>query len=213
MISAHWYTRGLFVTEAEYPKTIHDFYGFPKKLYEIEYGARNCSEYRDRVDSVLGIDSEISGDWGYDHGNYSILHYMYPNRDIPVLQVSVNGLESSEYHYRMGKRLKILRDEGYLIVGSGNIVHNLSKYREDDKPYDWAMRFDKKVKTLVEDKNIEAILKLEKEDGDFKNAVPSGDHYYPFLMALGASDEKDSVTVFNDEVTARSLSMTSYIWE
>lgn len=213
MVSAHWYTRGLFITEQENPPTIHDMYGFPKEVYEIDYGAENRPAYRDRVGEVLGGEGVLSDDWGYDHGNYSILHYMYPDRDIPVLQLSINGLETSDYHYSIGRKLKKLRDEGYLIIASGNIVHNLRDMKLDDKPYDWALDFDEKVKLLVGNKEYDEILRLEIKDKNFKKIAPTPDHFYPFIVALGAVDQGDEVKIFNDDIFAKSLSMTSFIWE
>lgn len=213
MISAHWYTRGLFITEQESPPTIHDMYGFPREIYEIKYKAKNDLSQRDRVKEVLDDLAEINSDWGYDHGNYSLLHYMYPERDIPVLQVSVNGLENADYHYNIGKRLKELRDEGFLIIGSGNIVHNLGEMKVDESPYKWALDFDEKIKLLVGSKNFDEILKLEGKDKNYSKAAPTPDHFYPFIVALGAVDENDRVKIINDDITNKSLSMTSFIWE
>lgn len=213
MISAHWYTRGLFVTEQEEPPTIHDMYGFPEEIYRIEYKAKNDLGFRDRVVEILDGDASLNDDWGYDHGNYSLLHYMYPDADIPVLQLSINGLEDSAYHYNIGKKLERLRDEGFLIIGSGNIVHNLGNMRMEERPYSWALDFDERLKLLVANKDYEDILALEEDDEDFKKAVPTPDHYYPFIVALGATSEDDDVEILNDDIFAKSLSMTSFIWK
>lgn len=213
MLSAHWYTRGLFVTEQKNPPTIYDMYGFPKEIYDITYDAVNKIEYRDRVKEILQPESELNDDWGYDHGNYSVLHYMYPDRDIPLLQVSINGLEKSKYHYEIGEKLKKLREEGFLIIGSGNIVHNLRQMRMKEEPFDWAVDFDEKVNLLVKENKYEEIIALEEEDKNFKLIAPTPDHYYPFIAALGAVDKEDKVTIFNDEIVGKSLSMTSYLWE
>ncbi len=213
MLSAHWYTRGLLITEEENPKTIYDMYGFPEELYEIVYDAKNKLEYRDKVYELLKPDGDLNRDWGYDHGAYSVLHYMYPDRDIPVLQISINGLEKSKYQFEIGQKLKELREEGFLIIGSGNIVHNLRMMRRDVTPYEWAVEFEEKIKFLVKEKKFDEILELENTDENFKLAVPTPDHYYPFIMALGAVDESDELTIFNDEITGKSLSMTSFIWK
>lgn len=213
MLSAHWYTRGLFITEQENPKTIYDMYGFPKEVYDIKYDAINKREYRDRVKELLEPEGVLNGDWGYDHGGYSVLHYMYPDRDIPLLQVSINALEKSNYHFEIGKKLKKLREEGFLIIGSGNIVHNLMQMRMKEEAFDWAVETDAKINLLVKEKKYGDLINFEDTDKNFKLIAPTPEHYYPFISVLGATDENDEVTIFNDEIVGRSLSMTSYIWE
>ena len=213
MLSAHWYTEGLFITEQEKPKTIYDMYGFPEEIYEIDYKAINKKEIRDRVVEILQPDGVLNGDWGYDHGCYSVLHFMYPKRDIPLLQVSINALGKSNYHYELGKKLKELREEGFLIIGSGNIVHNLYKMGFNGEAFGWAIESDEKINNLVKEKKHEEIIDFEETDKNFKLIAPRPDHYYPFIAVLGATDEKDEVVIFNDDITGMSLSMTSYIWK
>lgn len=210
MISAHWYTDGIYVTEEEKPKTIYDMFGFPDELYEVEYGARNPVDFRDRVfDSIKSI-GDLSDKWGYDHGNYSVLHHMFPKRDKPLLQISINKNEGPLYHYELGAYLNKLREENILIIGSGNIVHNLYMMRASIK-YSWAEEFDNKIYDLVLASRDEDILDLNKTR-EYQLACPTPDHYYPFLVALGAKEKNDRVEVVNKEMVNGSLSMTSYLW-
>lgn len=211
MLSAHWYTEGTFITEEHEPKMIYDMYGFPAEIYEYVYPAINRMKERDLTHHSLGHLAMLNHEWGYDHGNYGVLCHLFPEADIPVLQVSINKNESSAYHYSIGEKLKALREKNILIVGSGNIVHNLRRVgQKQDSP--WVTEFDDHVMQLVQNRKIEEILQLEKSHPNFKLAAPTPDHFYPFLSALGATDDNDSLCIMNQDVALETLTMTSYIW-
>lgn len=209
-ISAHWYTKGTRITTVEEPETIYDIHGFPKELYEINYNAKTDKDF---ILEIKALDKQIIEDnsWGYDHGVWSILHKIYPNRDIPLVEMSIDGIKSPEEHFELGKKLKKLREEGYLIFGSGNIVHNLSLvdfYSEEGFP--WAIGFDKEIKDAIITRNFEKVINYRKISN--KNKVFSSDeHFLPILYILGASYNTDEIFVFNEETIMGSLSMTSYL--
>ncbi len=211
MLSAHWYTHGTLITEKAHPEMIYDMYGFPEELYNVNYPAKNPAHIRDITLKSLASYAHLNSEWGYDHGNYSVLYQMFPKADIPLHQVSINADKTSQYHFDLGRALQPLRERNLLIIGSGNIVHNLRKISAE-REYPWAKRFDDLVVNRVKSRAYKEIIALEVEEPDFKEAAPTPDHYYPFIAALGASDEKESVTIFNREITAGSLSMTSYAW-
>lgn len=215
-ISAHWLTRDTAVTAMDQPRTIHDFGGFPAELYEISYPAHGSPELAGRAaEAAVPVPVRKDTEWGLDHGAWSVLRRMYPDADIPTAQLSIDIKRPGPYHYELGKRLAVLRDEGVLIIGSGNVVHNLGRIawdRMEGKPfgYDWALEFDEKVKRLIlEGKDGEAA-----EYGKLGTAaalsVPTPDHYYPLLYILGARNADEPVSVFNDEPVGGSLTMTSY---
>lgn len=211
MLSAHWYTQGTLITKELEPKMIYDMYGFPDELYAVDYPAKNPEIPRDLTFKSIADLARLNDEWGYDHGNYSVLYQMFPKANIPLHQVSINADQRSQYHFDLGKRLKLLREKNVLIIGSGNIVHNLRKMSMSQE-YPWAKRFDDAVVNGVKSRNYSELIALEAEHPDFKEAAPTPDHYYPFLTALGASEEGESVTIFNRDITAGSLSMTSYAW-
>ena len=211
MLSAHWYTDGTFVTEEPQPKMIYDMYGFPAEIYEYVYPAINAEPIRDLTLESLDNIGELNHEWGYDHGNYGVLSHLFPDANIPVLQVSINRNESSQYHYEIGQKLKQLRDQNILIVASGNIVHNLRRIMQPQAT-PWAKNFDHDVAELTKARDIAGLIALETTHPDFKLAAPTPDHFYPFLSALGATDENDNLTIMNQDVTLETLTMTSYIW-
>ena len=209
-ISAHWYTRGTRITTVEAPKTIYDMHGFPKELYEIEYNAKTDKNF---IEKIKKLDTNIIEDnaWGYDHGVWSILHRVYPHRDIPLIEMSIDGTKSPQEHFELGKKLKDLREEGYLIFGSGNIVHNLSLadfYNEEG--YKWALEFDKEIKNAIVDRDFEKVINYRKISNKNK-AFSTDEHFLPILYILGASEDSDKTHVFNEETIMGSLSMTSYL--
>lgn len=211
-ISAHWYTRGTRITTVENPKTIYDMYGFPQELYEIEYNAKTSKEL---IETLESIDRKIIEDnsWGYDQGIWSVLHKIYPKRDIPVVEMSIDGLKTSEEHYDLGKKLSRLRNEGYLIIASGNVVHNLGLADFDKEDgYKWAVDFDHEIKDAVINRNFDKIKNYKKMENK-NRAFSSDEHFLPLLYILGASDENDEITVFNENTIMGSLSMTSYLFE
>lgn len=211
MLSAHWYTDGTFVTEEHNPKMIYDMYGFPAEIYEYVYPAINAEPIRNLTLESLETVGELNHEWGYDHGTYGVLCHLFPKADIPVLQVSINRNGDSRYHYKVGKNLKELREKNILIIGSGNIVHNL-RLLDQPQSTPWAKDFDQTVADLTAARDIEGIIALEQNHPNFKLAAPSPDHYYPFLSALGATDDSDNLKVINQDIAKESLTMTSYIW-
>lgn len=210
-ISAHWMTEGTWVTHMRKPKTIHDFYGFPKPLFDVQYPAPGSPEIADRIradikDPKINADDEM---WGLDHGTWSVLTHMYPKADIPVLQMSVYLEQPSEYHYRVGQQLKALREQGILIVGSGNIVHNLRQidFGPNAKPFDWAIEFDEWVKDRLTRRDYASLINDAMSFRAGKLSIPSPDHWYPLFYALGASDEQDQLRFEHEGIDNASISM------
>lgn len=214
-ISAHWYTRGTKIMNEENPKTIYDMYGFPEELYEIIYSPPGNPELAQKAKELIARESVFDKSWGIDHGTWSVLVHMYPERDIPVFQISVDAAASPEVHYQIGRNLKPLRDEGILLFGTGNIVHNLRliDWEIGDKGFDWAYKFDGFIKDNIENRDHEAILAYESLGQTAKLAVPMTDHFSPILYILGASHEEDRVSVYNNSCMMGSMSMTSYLFE
>lgn len=214
-ISAHWFVKGSKIINEEYPKTIYDMYGFPKELYEIVYDSPGSPEIANISKGLISKETEYDNSWGIDHGTWSVLVHMYPDRDIPVFQISIDAYASPEDHYRIGKELSALREMGILIFASGNIVHNLRlvDWHLGSKGYDWAYKFDDFIHENIINKNHKNILEYKKLGDVAVLAVPTTDHFYPLLYALGASGENDKVSVFNKSCELGSLTMTSYLWE
>lgn len=212
-ISAHWYTKGTKITTAEEPVTIYDMHGFPKELYEINYNAKTEIEFIRKIKNLLNDEISEDNTWGYDHGVWSVLHKIYPDRDIPVVEMSVDKLKSPEEHFKFGEKLKKLRDDGYLIFASGNIVHNLALADFYNTGfYDWAKEFDEKIKNAILEKNFAKIFNYKTLENKNK-AFGSDEHFLPILYILGASEITDEITVFNDKTIMGSLSMTSYLFK
>lgn len=213
-ISAHWLTRGTFVTAMNHPKTIHDFGGFPQALFDVNYPAPGNPELAEETAKLItstsvGLDHE----WGLDHGTWSIVKNMYPNADIPVLQLSIDYSQPAQYHYDLAKQLSALRKKGVLIIGSGNMVHNLGMVAWDKLNesfgFDWAIEMNSIFKKKIEGNDHTALIQYEKLSSAAKLAVPTPDHYYPLIYTLGLKEEKDSISFFNDKPVAGSLTMTS----
>jgi len=215
-ISAHWETKGTKVLKVEKPKTIHDFGGFPEALYKIQYPAAGSLKVADRVIEAAkpyGVESDST--WGLDHGTWSVLKYMYPHADIPVLQLSLNQNMSFEEHLKLAKELASLRDEGIMILGSGNITHNLRRvvWDENAKPVDWAVEFDQLVKNALINRDNHFLLGKETNHKTLWNtAHPSLEHYLPLLYAYGASDEKDKLHFLYEGMQLGTLSMRSFMF-
>ncbi len=214
-ISAHWYTSGTKIMNEEKPKTIYDMYGFPQELYEIIYSPPGNRELAQNAKELITRESVFDSSWGIDHGTWSVLVHMYPARDIPVFQISVDAAAPPEVHYQIGKELKPLRDEGVLLFGTGNIVHNLPliDWGIGAKGFDWAYEFDDFIKENIEKANHGDILRYQSLGRTAKLAVPTPDHFNPLLYILGASDEEDNVSVYNNSCLMGSMSMTSYLFE
>lgn len=210
-VSAHWETDGSMVTAMKTPRTIHDFYGFPKELFQVEYPAPGAPELADRVLELLGTDMAKADDsWGLDHGTWSVLRRMYPRADIPVLQLSLDRKKSSREHAAMAKRLLPLRDEGVLIIGSGNIVHNLSLIRwHDDSPYPWAAGFNALAAGLIREGDTDRLIDYAALGEAARLSIPTNEHYLPLLYALSLRTSDDPVSLFADQVVLGSISMLS----
>jgi 4,5-DOPA dioxygenase extradiol len=207
-ISAHWETRGTQVTAMETPRTIHDFYGFPGELFEKQYPAPGSLELADRVIQLVG-ESKVKPDqsWGLDHGTWSVLCRMYPLSDIPVVQLSLDRNIDTAGHYELGHELMQLRREGVLIVGSGNIVHNLRMMVWEDTAFDWAVEFDSKIKQWILQQDHEPIIHYDKQGQSAMLSVNSAEHYLPLLYVLGVSQKDEPVSFFAEKLWGGSLSM------
>jgi 4,5-DOPA dioxygenase extradiol len=210
-VSAHWYVPFTGVTANDAPRTIHDFGGFPKELFQIQYPAPGSPELARRVQKLLGS-MEVKPDesWGFDHGTWSVLCHIYPDADIPVIQLSIDETKAGVFHHEIGKKLSVLRDEGILILGSGNLVHNLHTYawgRHLPEPYDWASRFESRVKELILSNDCEPLAHYEMLGPDAELAVPTPEHFLPLLYVLGARREDDPITFPVQGVDGGSISM------
>jgi 4,5-DOPA dioxygenase extradiol len=207
-ISAHWETRGTQVTAMETPRTIHDFYGFPRELFEKQYPAPGSLELADRVIQLVG-ESKVKPDqsWGLDHGTWSVLCRMYPQADIPVVQLSLDRSIDAAGHYELGRELMQLRREGVLIIGSGNIVHNLRMMVWEDTAFDWAVEFDTKISQWILQQDHDPIIHYDKQGQSAMFAVNSAEHYLPLLYVLGVSQKDETVSFFAEKVWGGSLSM------
>lgn len=213
MVSAHWYFGATAVTAMAKPRTIHDFYGFPKALFEFDYPAPGAPDVAQEVADVVkphwvGLDYD---QWGLDHGTWSVLAHLYPEADIPVVQLSINALKPLQYHLELAARLAPLRERGVMIVGSGNVVHNLKKVQWDqpEGAFDWARRFDEAAREQMAESPGD-ILKLL-EHPDYSNAVPTPDHFIPLLYVAGAAAaDEATATAWAHGYSLGSLSMTCY---
>ena len=214
-ISAHWLTRGTYVTAMEAPKTIHDFGGFPKALYNVEYPAPGDPILANNtVEMIKHTNAGLDHDWGLDHGTWSVVRRMYPDANIPVLQLSIDYHQPAAFHYKLGNELAALRKKGVLIIGSGNMVHNLRMVAWDklDDPgygYDWAIEMNEVFKKNILSKNHQSLIEYEKLGDAALKAIPTPDHYYPLLYTLRLQTNTDEVEIFNDKAQGGSLTMTS----
>ena len=214
-ISAHWETRGTQVTAMEAPATIHDFGGFPQKLFEVQYPAPGNPELAGEIKKIIKK-TEVALDekWGLDHGTWSVVRNLYPKADIPVVQLSLDYYQSPQYHYDLAKELAPLRSRGVLIIGSGNIVHNLGmvawdKLNSDEYGYDWAQNAKEKMKSYILNGDHKALIDYESQGKEFKLSVPTPEHFLPLLYVMVLKGEDEKVSCFNDKIVAGSLAMTS----
>lgn len=209
-ISAHWETDGTFVTAMDRPKTIHDFYGFPHPLYEMQYpapGSVTLAELSQKIVQTAQVRKDL--DWGLDHGTWSVLRRMFPDADIPVVQLSLDRTKDPNFHYRTGRELKELRSKGVLIIGSGNMVHNLRLLNWEGPAYDWAVEFDEQLKQLILAGDHDQLIHYQNLGRSVQLSIPTNEHYLPLLYALGLQDEEDGIAFFADMVTLGSISMRS----
>lgn len=213
-VSAHWYTKGSRINDSLQPKLIYDMYGFPKELYEVQYNVEGSPELANTAKELIHKEITVDNSWGIDHGTWSVLCRMYPKADIPVVQLSIDRSAPAEEHYLLGQELSALRDKGVLILGSGNVVHNLSLVRFDmEQGFPWAQEFDQYIKNKILSKNHEDVIHYKRAGEMAELAFYTPDHYYPLLYVLGASQEADKISVYNESSTMGSLSMTSYLFE
>jgi 4,5-DOPA dioxygenase extradiol len=205
-ISAHWQTKKTAITGDHHPQTIHDFWGFPQELFDVEYRAPGSIELVDRIKQILP-DVDVDLKWGLDHGTWSVLNPMFHLANIPVVQLSLGQTLDFSAHFAIGKALRPLRDEGILILGSGNIVHNLRESVFRDAAFDWAVEYDEMVKQWIMKRDNNMIISLNGHSKSAMLSVNSGEHYIPLLYVLGASDPEDSIEFFCEKVTLGSISM------
>ena len=214
-VSAHWFTSGTRIMTTEEPRMVYDMYGFPKELYEVKYPVKGDFKTADMIKRNISVNVEEDNSWGIDHGTWSVLCRMYPDADIPVLQLSVDANATTSEHYKIGQQLKSLRNQGALILGSGNIVHNLSmvNWDMDEEGYTWALNFDQYIHNNIMSHDYESVIQYHKAGESASFAVPSMDHFAPLFYILGASEPEDDIDVINKNCVLGSLSMTSYIWK
>lgn len=215
VISAHWLTNGTHITAMENPKTIHDFGGFPQALFDVQYPAKGSPELAKATANLItstsvGLDHE----WGLDHGTWTVVRHMYPNADIPVLQLSIDYSKPAQYHFDLARQLKALRKKGVLIIGSGNMVHNLrmvawDKLQESEYGYDWAIEMNAIFKEKIGNRDFKSLIEYEKLNAAAKLAIPTPDHYYPLIYTLALQENNDDISFFNDKLVGGSLNMTS----
>ncbi|HCY75380.1 MAG TPA: 4,5-DOPA dioxygenase extradiol [Ignavibacteriales bacterium] len=214
-VSAHWETKGTFVTAMEKPKTIHDFGGFPEELYKVQYPAPGSPELAKETKSIIkkteiGLDDK----WGIDHGAWSVIKHLYPDADVPVIQLSLDYSQSPQYHFELARELSSLRKKGVLIIGSGNMVHNLRmvdwrRMNESDYGFDWAIEASEKMKKFILSGDHKQLINYQSQGKEFNLAVPTPEHFLPLLYALALKDESEELTLFNDKAVGGSLTMTS----
>jgi len=214
-VSAHWETKGTFVTAMEKPRTIHDFGGFPQELFDVQYPAPGSPSLAKEakeliINTAIGLDES----WGLDHGAWTIVKHLYPKADVPIIQMSLDYTKPAKYHYELAQQLSLLRQKGILIIGSGNMVHNMDKVAWDKlqgEPYafDWAMEASEKMKACILNEDFQSLIDFRSQGRVFDLAIPTPEHYLPLLYALALKDKKDETTLFNDQPIGGSLSMTS----
>lgn len=213
-VSAHWETKGTFVTAMPKPKTIHDFGGFPKALFDAQYPAAGSPELAAQtVAAVHSTKITPTQEWGLDHGAWSVLLPMFPKADIPVIQLSIDYSKPASYHYELAQELAKLRKKGVLIVGSGNIVHNLGmlQWSNPTGGYDWAVSFNEKIKKAVSSGNHDDVVNYQKYGREAQLSVPSNEHFMPLVYALGVQQKNEKISFFNDTPNFGSLTMTSVL--
>ena len=212
-VSAHWVTDGTRINDEEHPKTIYDMYGFPPELYRVKYDAPGSPETAREAIRLAGREVMADNSWGIDHGTWSVLHRMYPQADIPVCQLSIDSRASAEEHYRIGQALRSLRDSGVLIMGSGNVVHNLRRISWDmEGGYSWAYAFDDYILEKITHRQFGDVIDYRSAGESAEMAFPTTEHFFPLLYVLGASQPDDGIRILNHSCTMGALSMTSYVF-
>ncbi|MNK50162.1 LigB family dioxygenase [compost metagenome] len=215
VVSAHWETRGTFVTSMEHPATIHDFGGFPQALFDVQYPAPGSPALALETQRIVSkTDVHLDDKWGLDHGSWSVVKHLYPNADVPIIQMSIDYTQPAAYHYEIAQQLNTLRKKGVLIIGSGNMVHNLRMVAWDKLDtagyaYEWATIANEKMKQFIQNGNHQALIDFRKQGKEFDLAIPTPEHYLPLIYTLGLQEKNDELFLFNDNSVAGSLTMTS----
>jgi 4,5-DOPA dioxygenase extradiol len=212
-ISAHWFVPGTGVTVSTAPRTIHDFGGFPRELYDVQYPAPGAPDLARRVQQMLApLPVTLDNSWGLDHGTWSVLRHVYPDADVPVVQLSIDETQPASFHFEIGRKLAPLREERVLIVGSGNLVHNLHTYawgRHMPDPYDWAVRFETEAKQMMVAGEYKPLIDYEKLGREAMLSIPTPDHYLPLLYVIATRQQGEVITFPIEGVDGGSISMLS----
>lgn len=213
VVSAHWFTKGTHITAMDFPQTIHDFGGFPQALFEVSYPAPGDPKLAFETSNlVTSINVGLDHDWGLDHGAWTVVKHMYPKANIPVLQLSIDYTKNARYHYDLAKELYALRKKGVLIIGSGNMVHNLrmmSWEMINGGGYDWTLQINETFKSLIKNNHHQPLIDYQTLGKEAMLAIPTPEHYLPLMYTLGLKNDKESVSLFNDKAIGGSLTMTS----
>lgn len=214
MISAHWYTDGVLTQDEYEPDKINDMYGFPEELYVMDYPVHGMKEITDEITTTFGDSVKVDNSWGIDHGAWSVLVHMYPDANIPVVQISVDRTKTPQEQFEIGQKIAYLRDKDYMIIASGNIVHNLRMLNPNlENGYKWAIEFDDYIEKSIISKNFQNCIDFNKLGDSAKLSVPTPDHYFPLLNLLGAVNKSEEVSMFNKDYLMGSVSMTGYIFK
>ncbi len=208
MVSAHWVDEATLVTGDEDPKKINDFYGFPEELYQKRYPVKGDVKLAKKIEELTG--AKLDSNWGIDHGTWSVLCRMYPKADVPVIQMSLDENITPREHWELAKKLVGLREEGFLIMGSGNVVHNLGMMQWIDEGFEWAVEFDKNIKQLIIKNDFDKLINYEELE-NWQKAIPTNEHYLPMLYVLALKNEEEKVDFRCEKVTMGSMSMRSWI--
>ena len=215
VVSAHWYINSTRITAMDFPSTIHDFGGFPQELFEVQYPAPGSLALAEETKNIIhSTKVELDHDWGLDHGSWSIVRHMYPEADVPILQLSIDYTKPAAYHYELAKELFQLSKRGILIIGSGNRVHNLrmlawDKLNVEGFGFDWALEMNHNFKSLIQRGNHDSLIHYENLGMEALLSIPTPEHYLPLIYSIGLSTKQDAINFFNDKVVAGSLTMTS----
>lgn len=214
VISAHWLTNGTHVTAMDFPKTIHDFGGFPQELFDVQYGAPGSPELAEEIKKeMFKANVHLDHEWGLDHGAWTVARHMFPDANIPVLQLSIDYFKPAQYHYDLAQQLAKLRKKGVLIIGSGNMIHNLKmidwKNIDKNSGYDWAVELNDKFIDIIYKKNHSKLFNISELGEAAKLAIPTPDHYFPLLYSLGLQNSNEDIEIFNNQLVGGSISMTS----
>lgn len=213
VVSAHWFTKGTHITAMDFPKTIHDFGGFPQELFDVDYPAPGNPELATETAGLIhSTHVGLDHDWGLDHGAWTVVRRMYPEANIPVLQLSIDYTKDARYHYELAKELQLLRKKGILILGSGNMVHNLrmmSWAMINGGGYDWALQMNDKFKSLILNNEHQPLMNYQSLGKEAMLAIPTPEHYLPLMYTLGLKNDNEEISLFNDKAVGGSLTMTS----